>query len=1632
MKTFPVTVPQLGAAPYVKVVVEYPSGTVTYTDTNKLLEIGQVVVSKRVDNYGEAASVSFTLDDSDGSVKTRIDNTNLVNIPVTVYFVLGVNEMAILKGRLTGELSWDESQRRATFTAEGVTASETSTTLAGLEQLPLGFGTPLKVRAIPLQKVPYGAGVGYQSQGNTNYVVSNGVDFPQNTQINVDFWISNEPPIANNGGSAQVFNNDSPLRMTGTFAGNIFTPTAKNIPIYTVLAIGSRDLADPDNTDKSVMWLNTDDAYIGGLWVKFNNQINYCLRQRGRKCFFWSPLVDGYTVISEVAGTVRASWGGQYTHPSYGVVDNVDKFTLWPQCTVKQHLPDPTEVYCYNGISGATVLKVYAKRSFGGETILSEVPSSYYIKDNNYVYGGIGRSVIKFTTPLEHRAAEKWSSDSIYVTAISSVGKNTVDQLQYIVDSYTSLAIDTASFLSVKTAVNYYPSNFVVDSTQSPITLIQDIARQARIGVQIDAGVVKLRYLSKVPAVDLIVTDDDIKLSSVTLGFPNPDDLSTEIEYTWRENYYDDQYTYIYRNNVDLYGLKLDSINMFIYNDKALVQKSADWIGARKSNVWRKVKFKTMLNALGLETNDCIALQSDTVSSNTIKSDVDSVVLDLNEYTYEVGLTLASKSGTVDADSRAYEDLTYWTIDELTAMPAAPESGLTETDFVVPVDPQRIEPNPSSGQKLKLVITEDAKEVSTVTRNTSYVFVVSWLDSSDNLITGLSQPFTVVFSDSGDETFTATVSGTISTEGTGTAAFTITGGTGELSRKIKFGWGSNADGLYGSYTIQISPEPTPKWDVWPTGVSPEELFDVSITDMLPSTVYSVTLVGSTDCDLEDASAPVTTITSDPAGTFTGQWKFTGGALAVTDCSVVLGHSAYEYSSPSIIIVSTSAPNLVYKHTGVLTVGTAVAAPSWSLATSADETIGVVAKVTATHSYIVVRGLACIIGLTENTKYYVTAAGVLDTADTGAFVLKAYMDDFVWIGGSSDAGKLEKLKDVTLTSLSNKDILIYDSATTKWKNRQLATATDADRLVVSDAIKDKAVTFAKFQDVAGVSVTGNAGNALGVPASILCSTANAVLLSNGANSGLSFGLIADANISASAAISYTKINFAGWSGTATPGTLTASTGLSGTSFNGSTNVSWSVVYGSSAGTACQGNDSRLSDARVPVAHTHTLAGDVTGDSAANTVTKLQGRSVATTAPATNEVLKWNGSAWAPGTASTLPADAAGYLKNNGSGTLSWSATVAWSELSGVPVTFAPSAHTHTLAGDVTGNSASNTVTRIRGIPVNSSGIALDASFNDSPITYYHTGAGGAPEFEVGGIIGLKFGGTGQSGVGVSDPNKVFATPASGTGNVSYRSLVVDDIPGLPWSKITSGVPDFVTSAHTHTLAGDVSGTTGASTVDKIKGRTVDFTNLATAGTLGCQMFYFTNNSDSLVVSNPIGTGTNGAQGALLTAYATGPTSFEIGEVAPVAAAETGYLLGIDTDLSAANAKPKWLRAIKLGKGEGAGSASVGSLLVVTTTTGSHAIINGSGISIKKAAEATAKVAISEDGIMALGNSGTGIGASLQVFNKTTGNFRLEMGASNFRKINANGTYTAMTVKTFTTTTGVPAEAGELGDVVLVTL
>ena len=74
--------------------------------------------------------------------------------------------------------------------------------------------------------------------------------------------------------------------------------------------------------------------------------------------------------------------------------------------------------------------------------------------------------------------------------------------------------------------------------------------------------------------------------------------------------------------------------------------------------------------------------------------------------------------------------------------------------------------------------------------------------------------------------------------------------------------------------------------------------------------------------------------------------------------------------------------------------------------------------------------------------------------------------------------------------------------------------------------------------------------------------------------------------------------------ANPSALTLGTGLTGSSYNGSAAVTATVSYGTTAGTACQGNDSRLSDARQATNTNTQLASLGVGTAASGTAGEIR--------------------------------------------------------------------------------------------------------------------------------------------------------------------------------------------------------------------------------------------------------------------------------------------------------------------------------------------------------------------------------------------------------------------------------------------
>ena len=222
----------------------------------------------------------------------------------------------------------------------------------------------------------------------------------------------------------------------------------------------------------------------------------------------------------------------------------------------------------------------------------------------------------------------------------------------------------------------------------------------------------------------------------------------------------------------------------------------------------------------------------------------------------------------------------------------------------------------------------------------------------------------------------------------------------------------------------------------------------------------------------------------------------------------------------------------------------------------------------------------------------------------------------------------------------------------------------------------------------------------------------------------------------------------------------------------------------------------------------LAGDLSGNASNQTVIRLRGRAISTTAPTDKQVLFWNNGAgeWQAGTVAVsmiptgIPAASigAGSVDNAKFGYLSGVTSDIQTQLGGKSAT----SHSHTLAGDVTGDIASTVVGKIQGRTVYNASAPTDKQVMKW--------ISGNSRWE---YTSLAF--TDLSGVATTaqlpsgiDPTKLSPGTVDST-HLGYLAGVTSDLQAQLNAKSAT--------THSHTAGGDVTGDLASLTVTRIQNR-----------------------------------------------------------------------------------------------------------------------------------------------------------------------------------------------------------------------
>jgi len=289
------------------------------------------------------------------------------------------------------------------------------------------------------------------------------------------------------------------------------------------------------------------------------------------------------------------------------------QFWADPGTSVKISSNEPI-TYIASIVSG-TVLAGKAYKQLSGERRRVDVPTDLYTVTTK-AYGTVTAVQIVVAKPLSSIQDQGWGDD-LYVTFQSSVGPNVVDILKYLIQHYTDLTWDNTSFNHVHDKLVAFPANFPLLERKNTIDVLNEIAFQARCGIWISNGVFFLKYLPEEPTPAATITVSGIDAENgIEVELTPTEDIVTKMTIKWRLSWADlsDQAkdkaekTIILRHNVAKYGTQEQEYDFYIYNQPDIAYKCATFWLIRKSNTWKRIKFKTFLNKLNLETFDAVTL----------------------------------------------------------------------------------------------------------------------------------------------------------------------------------------------------------------------------------------------------------------------------------------------------------------------------------------------------------------------------------------------------------------------------------------------------------------------------------------------------------------------------------------------------------------------------------------------------------------------------------------------------------------------------------------------------------------------------------------------------------------------------------------------------------------------------------------------------------------------------------------------------------------------------------------------------------------------------------------------------------------------------------------------------------------
>jgi len=569
------------------------------TVAGKVMDISNLESVLKLDSQSVTQSISVQLSDTDHVLKSIFDNVDIHGsvCRVTQWFpgISWSDRFKLFEGELSSPIVWSEGDKTLSFdviskledkevgfSPEDGDFNNIPDHLVG-KPWPMAFGLVQNVPAVALQEVPT-----TQLSVATNVVdPSLGPKLAELATKLESLWELFYYWVMIAGGAA--FGCD--------FSGSQEACSLQQSAESTVASI-AQQIGQVENeiSELSIIRNEQEEAQLDQLEVVDVKNI-----PQGRTLVLDINGVEFHGSfngnIFTVSERIIPEWDGDISSP-YG--------NIWINAGSVVRLKSEKSITYVANIIPSEVQYIQAYRRIGSVTSLFNIPSNYYTVDHVNL-GDLTVTAITFDTPLSSINEEY--EDNIYVTMESPIGPNTVDEMIWLIETFSDLSYDTTTFNYVRNMIDNYPSHFAMLEQKNLLEMLEEMAFQARCAIWVNNNTVYLKYLSEELAANASVSESDIDLSTLQIHGTDTEEIVTKLVVNWTDNYaLEDPHKLILRHNVKKYGSRERVVDFYIYNINELVLKSATFWVIRLSNVWKLLHFESSLNLLNLETFDTISL----------------------------------------------------------------------------------------------------------------------------------------------------------------------------------------------------------------------------------------------------------------------------------------------------------------------------------------------------------------------------------------------------------------------------------------------------------------------------------------------------------------------------------------------------------------------------------------------------------------------------------------------------------------------------------------------------------------------------------------------------------------------------------------------------------------------------------------------------------------------------------------------------------------------------------------------------------------------------------------------------------------------------------------------------------------